>query len=199
MKTIAAVAMLVIALLLSVSDVCGIIKAPSPLRLFVRDSTQIIRVRVSQFAPDKTSMTFDVEQVIKGKFEERAMPVIWKLDANSKWEGIRLLPRVLRCFGPDQQAILFINDAGGFWHNKGATRKYPIAFGCTNGSWFCMESKPANGQLQWILSQGEPYLRSTFKGTTAELNTLLVDHLAGKARLPEAGKEPPGFGPEYMR
>ena len=118
---------------------------------------------------------------------------------NSKWEGIRALPRLLKCFGPDQEAILFINDEGGFWHNKGATRKFPIAFGYTNGSWFCMEStKLGDGKLQWRLAQGEPYLRTTFKGTTAELNKVLVDHLAGKGRLPDPVKAEPGFGPEYQ-
>jgi hypothetical protein len=184
---------------LSTSEARGVIKATSPLRLFVGDATQIVQVRVTQFAPEKNRLVFDVEQDIKGKMEQRSMPVVWKVEPESKWEGIRALPRLLRCFGPDQQAILFINDAGGFWHNKGATRKYPIAFGFTNGSWFCMEStKRDDGKLLWQLAQGEPYLRTTFKGTTAELNKVLVDHLAGKGKLPDPVKEEPGFGPEYQ-
>jgi hypothetical protein len=193
-------ALLMIALLaLSTSEAPGVIKATSPLKLFVRDATQIVQVRVTQFAPEKNRLVFDVEQDLKAKLEDRSMNVVWKLEPDSKWEGVRTLPRVLKCFGPGQEAILFINDAGGFWHNKGATRKYPIAFGYTNGSWFCMESKKLdNGKLLWILAQGEPYLRTTFKGTTAELNQVLVDHLAGKGRLPEPVKEEPGFGPEYQ-
>lgn len=181
-----------------VSQARGVIKATSPLQLFVRDATQIVRVKVNHFAPEKSRLVFEVQQDIKAKMEQRTMPVVWKLDPDSKWEGIRTLPRLLKCFGPDQEAILFINDAGGFWHNKGATRKYPIAFGFTNGSWFCLEStKLDNGTLLWRLAQGEPYLRTTFKGTTAELNKVLVDHLAGKGRLPEPVKAEPGFGPEY--
>ena len=79
------------------------------------------------------------------------------------------------------------------------TRKNPIAFGFTNGSWFCLEStRLDNGKLLWQLAQGEPYLRTTFKGTTAELNKVLVDHLAGKGKLPDPVKEEPGFGPEYQ-
>jgi hypothetical protein len=199
MNTFTRCVFLMIALLaLSTSEVQGVIRATSPLRLFVRDGTQIVQVRVTQFAPDRNRMVFDVEQDIKGKLEQRSMSVVWKVQPDSKWEGIRALPRVLKCFGPDQQAILFINDAGGFWHNKGATRKNPIAFGYTNGSWFCMESaKLDNGKLLWRLAQGEPYLRTTFKGTTAELKTVLVDHLAGKGKLPEPVKAEPGFGPEY--
>ncbi len=192
--------MLTIALLaLSTSEAPGVIKATSPLKLFVRDATQIVRVRVAQFAPEKNRLVFNIEQDIKGKLDDRSMPVVWKLEPDSKWEGVRTLPRVLKSFGPGQPAILFINDAGGFWHNKGNTRKHPIAFGFTNGSWFCLEStKRDDGKLLWILAQGEPYLRTTFKGTTAELNKVLVDHLAGKGKLPEPVKAEPGFGPEYQ-
>jgi hypothetical protein len=186
-------------LALSTSEVRGVIKATSPLKLFVGDATQIVQVRVTKFDPENSRLVFDVEQDIKGKIDERSMNVAWKLEPDSKWEGIRALPRLLKCFGPDQQAILFINDAGGFWHNKGNTRKNPIAFGYANGSWFCLESaKLDNGKLLWRLAQGEPYLRTTFKGTTAELNKVLVDHLAGKGKLPEPVKEEPGFGPEYQ-
>src|SRR5262245_46345507 len=120
-------------LTLFISDARAVIKATSPLRLFVRDATQIVQVRVTQFVPESNRLMFDVEQDIKGKLEQRTMPVVWKFAPDSKWEGIRLLPRLLKSFGPDQQAILFVNNAGGFWHNKGNTRKYPIAFGYTNG------------------------------------------------------------------
>ena len=59
-------------------------------------------------------------------------------------------------------------------------------------------TKTGDGQLLWRLQQGEPYLRTTFKGTTAEMNKVLVDHLAGKGKLPEPVKAEPGFGPEYQ-
>jgi hypothetical protein len=193
--------MLMIALLaLSASEAPAVIKATSPLRLFVRDATQIVQVRVTKFDAERSRMVFEVEQDIQGKkTEERSMNVVWKIETDSKWEGIRTLPRLLKSFGPDQQAILFINDTGGFWHNAGATRKNPIAFGYTNGSWFCLEStRLDNGKLLWRLAQGEPYLRTTFKGTTTELNKVLVDYFAGKGKLPEPVKEEPGFGPEYQ-
>lgn len=200
MKAFTRCVLLMIALLaLSTSEARGVIKATSPLRLFVRDATQIVQVRVTRFDAENNRLVFDVEQDINGKLEQRSMNVVWKLEPDSKWEGIRTLPRLLKSFGPDQQAILFINDTGGFWHNAGNERKNPIAFGYTNGSWFCLEStKLDNGKLLWKLAQGEPYLRTTFKGTTAELNKVLVDHLAGKGKLPDPVKEEPGFGPEYQ-
>jgi hypothetical protein len=200
MKNFSRFSVLAVALLLlACAETPAVIKATSPLSLFVRDATMIVRVRVGKFMPDDKRMELIVEDDIKGKLPQRTMPVVWKLEPDSKWEGIRALPRVLKSFGPDQQAILFINDTGGFWHNKGATRKNPIAFGFTDGSWFCMESRKLDdGKLLWILSQGEPYLRTTFKGTTAELNKVLLDHVAGKGKLPDPVKAEPGFGPEYQ-
>ncbi len=191
---------LIIALqILFAAEVCAVIKVTSPLKLFERDSTQIVQVKVTKFDPENNRLVFEVQQDIKNKLEDRGMHVVWKFEPDSKWEGIRTLPRLLKSFGPDQEAILFINDVGGFWHNKGNTRKNPIAFGYINGSWFCLESsKLDNGKLLWRLAQGEPYLRSTFKGTTAELNKVLVNFLAGKGKLPEPAKEEPGFGPEYQ-
>ena len=54
-------------------------------------------------------------------------------------------------------------------------------------------------EIDWSLTHGEPTLRRTYTGTTAELRQLLIDHLAGKAKLPMANqKEPPGFGPEVL-
>ena len=43
----------------------------------------------------------------------------------------------------------------------------------------------------------EPYLRRTYKGTTAEMKQVVVDALAGKAEPPDPNqKEKPGIGPE---
>ena len=43
----------------------------------------------------------------------------------------------------------------------------------------------------------EPYLRRTFKGTTAEMKQVVVDALSGKAEPPDPNlKEKPGIGPE---
>src|SRR5688572_29494839 len=122
------VLLMAVLLALSASEVRGVIKATAPLKLFVRDSTQIVQVRVTKLDIEKNRLVFEVEQDLKGKLEQRSLPAVWKLDPGSKWEGVRTLPRLLKSFGPDEQAILFINDAGGFWHNKGATRKFPIAF-----------------------------------------------------------------------
>jgi hypothetical protein len=199
MKAVAWCFLLLTLLVIPADEAQGVIKAPSSLELFVKDATQIVQVKVTKFDPEKDRMVLEVEEDLKGKLEQRSLPTVWKLEPDSKWEGIRTLPRLLKSFGDDRRAILFINDTGGFWHNKGNTRKNPIAFGFMEGSWFCLEStKQDEGKYLWRLAQGEPYLRTTFKGTTAELNKVLVDHLAGKGKLPEPVKSESGFGPEYQ-
>ena len=48
----------------------------------------------------------------------------------------------------------------------------------------------------WTLAQEELNLRTTFKVTPDELRNVLVDHLAGKGKLPDPVKPDPGFGPD---
>ena len=179
---------------MSASQAQAVIKAPTGMHLFVNDSTHIVQVRVKDFTPDKNTMTLEVEQDLRGKLEQRTFTVNWRI--NPKPKDDYYLAELLKRYGPGQQAILFINDGGKFWRTM--QRKGPVTYGCANGNWFFMESTTAaDGKVTFKLTQGEPWLRGTFKGSTAELNKLLTDHLAGKAKLPEAAKEPPGFGPVF--
>ncbi|HWG43059.1 MAG TPA: PQQ-binding-like beta-propeller repeat protein, partial [Gemmataceae bacterium] len=71
------------------------------------------------------------------------------------------------------------------------------AFAYTNGTWFQMVGVEADGMVRWSFTHGEPYLRKTFKGSTADLKQIVVDSLADKKKPPEPDtKEKPGFGPE---
>src|SRR5206468_11723030 len=71
------------------------------------------------------------------------------------------------------------------------------AFFYTDGTWFQVQGTRDGDSVRWALLRGEPYLRRTFKGTTAELKQVVTDALAGKKAPPEPNeKEPPGFGPE---
>jgi hypothetical protein len=137
---------------LAAPDAPGVIKATSPLKLFVADSTQIVRVRVGRFDPANSRLVFDVEESLKGTPGDRTLNVAWKLDPESKWEGVRTLPRLLKSIGPDQRAVLFVNDSGGFWHNKGNTRMNPIAFGFTRAlgsAWRARASTAASSCGGW--------------------------------------------------
>ena len=50
----------------------------------------------------------------------------------------------------------------------------------TNGSWFHMLGQKLDGEkTAWTLISGEPYLRRSFKGTTMEMQQLIMDYFAG--------------------
>ena len=56
---------------------------------------------------------------------------------------------------------------------------------------------PEADKTVFAFTNGEPYLRRTFKGTTEEMKTVVSEVLAGKGKAPKTDpKEPPGFGPE---
>src|SRR5205807_9188853 len=74
-----------------------------------------------------------------------------------------------------------------------------FVFVYTNGTWFQVKGETVSDAepVRWSFTHCEPYLRRTFKGTTAELKQVVVDGLAGKKAPPEPDtKEPPGLGPE---
>jgi hypothetical protein len=50
-------------LALSTSEGRAVIKATSPLQLFVRDATQIVQVRVAQFDSEKNRIVFEIDTV----------------------------------------------------------------------------------------------------------------------------------------
>src|SRR5207248_1725532 len=77
-----------------------------------------------------------------------------------------------------------------------------VVFAFSNGTWFqFVAPKQADSQKTvFAFTHGEPNLRRTFKGTTEEMKKLVVDGLAGKAKLPAVNqKEAPGFGPEVKQ
>src|SRR5262249_21823045 len=68
-------------------------------------------------------------------------------------------------------------------------------FAYTNGTWFQLVGSADGGKVQWGFTHLEPYLRRTYKGTTAELRQVVVDGLAGKRKPPPVNpKEKPGRG-----
>ena len=90
---------------------------------------------------------------------------------------------------PKLPLVLFVNQNG----------KNFTAFAYSNGTWFQMAGERADDGdvLRLPFTHIEPYLRRTFKGTTAEMKKVVVDALSGKAEPPPPNlKEKPGIGPE---
>ena len=97
------------------------------------------------------------------------------------------MPLILKRVAPKLPLVLFVLQRD---------KKY-TAFAYSNGTWFQMIGVESDGMVRWSFTHGEPYLRKTFKGGTAELKQVLLDSLSGKKKPPEPDtKEKPGFGPE---
>lgn len=163
----------------------ALITALTPLEDVLKQSTFIVSARVASVDADKPAMVLVIEEDLKGKAPVRKLPILLKGDAEAKKKNH--VPLLLKRVAPKLPILLFLLQQGN---------KY-TAFAYTNGTWFQITGVTADGAVRWSLTHGEPYLRKTFKGSTAELKQTVVDGLAGKKAPPKPDtKEKPGFGPE---
>lgn len=172
-------------LLLAQGSAQALITALTPLKDVLHQSTFIVAATVEAVDADKATMVVVVEEDLKGKSPMRKLPILLKGDAEAKKKDH--VPQILKRVAPKLPLVLFILKQD---------KKY-TAFAYTNGTWFQIAGVESDGAVRWSFTHGEPYLRKTFKGTTAELKQVVVDGLAGKKDPPKPDtKEKPGFGPE---
>ncbi|MFO0849647.1 MAG: PQQ-binding-like beta-propeller repeat protein [Gemmataceae bacterium] len=124
-----------------------------------------------------------VTESLKGKFPTSKLAIDFTGDALAKREKHpeKLLPKLAK----GARVVLFASKERGGW----------TACAFADGAWCRVRGTPVGDGFTWALVHGEPYLRRTFKGTSAELEAVIRDCLAGKRTPPEPdSKEPPGFG-----
>src|SRR5262249_19744253 len=130
-------------------------------------------------------MVLAVEENLKGEAPFKRIPVNLKGDAEAARN--EQTPLLLKRVGPQLSLVLFVN--------PGDRNVTAVAY--TNGTWFQMTGVQTDDGVRWRFTHFEPYLRKTFKGTTAELRQVIRDVLAGKKKAPPLDKEEkPGLGPE---
>jgi outer membrane protein assembly factor BamB len=174
-----------VGLLMAATPAHALITRLTPLRDVLQESTYIVTARVESVDADKPALVLVVEDSLKGKSPVEKMPVLLRGDAEAKKRDH--IPLLLKRVAPKLPMVLFVLQSD---------KKY-TAFAYTNGTWFQIIGVGTDGQIRWSLTHGEPYLRKTFKGSTAELKQVIADSLAGKTKPPEPDtKEKPGFGPE---
>jgi outer membrane protein assembly factor BamB len=172
-------------LLLAERPAQALITALTPLQNVLQQSTFIVSARVESVDADKPALVLVVEDDLKGKMPVRKVPILLKGDAEAKKKNH--LPLILKRVTPKLPLVVFLLKQD---------KKY-TAFAYTNGTWFQILGVEDDGAVRWTFTHGEPYLRKTFKGSTAELKQVVVDGLAGKKAPPKPDtKEKPGFGPE---
>lgn len=175
------------ALVLAVMPAEALILRLTPLKDVLAEGQFIFVAKVDQLLPERPAMVLLVTEDLKGKFPARRLPV--NLTGDEEAKKLNHTPQLLKRLAPELPLVLFANQRG----------KRVTIFAFANGTWFQMVGQKGDSDDKVVLAftHCEPYLRRTFKGTTAELQQIISDGLAGKKAPPEPNpKEPPGLGPE---
>jgi outer membrane protein assembly factor BamB len=173
-------------LVLAATPAPAVITALIPLGTIIENDNYILVAAVDAVDPERPSAVFNVEKALKGKPPYERIPINMTGDADSKKENDTQI--ILDRLAPSRKAVFFVSKRG-----KNHNAKVFV-----EGSWFSVHGTedPADKSVRWAFLHGEPYLRRTFKGTTAELVKVIEDGLARKAKPPEPNeKEPKGYGP----
>jgi outer membrane protein assembly factor BamB len=183
--------LLVLAFLIFVTRVEAVIMVAIPVGSVIAESKLIVVAKVESLDAEKLQMVLSVAETLKGKADAAKLPVLLNGDAEAT-KG-KQVPELLKRLQVGTPIVLFINPAG--------EREFRV-FGYTEGTWFAMNGiQPKEAESpRWSWAHFEPYLRRTYKGSTAEMRELVADVLAGKKKAPEVdNKVAPGIGPEIEK
>jgi outer membrane protein assembly factor BamB len=178
-----------IALAFAPSLALALITRLTPLASVLKEMPYVCMARVDKLDAGRPAVVLSVTEDLKGKLPFRRLTV--GLQGDSEARKGKQTPQLLKRLAPDLPLVLFVS------HEPG---KQVMVFAYSNGTWFQMVGRPTPGKDDAAVlgfTHLEPYLRRTFKGTTAELREVIVDGLAGKRAPPRPNpKELPGLGPE---
>jgi outer membrane protein assembly factor BamB len=168
-----------LALLLFARPAQAVITLLTPLRAVLQDEQLIFRAKITDVSASRPGMRLALDGNLKGTLPFDTLSVSLTGDNQGQKEREQLLKRLAK----DLPLVVFASQSG----------KGYIAFGYSNGTWFQMVGQG----IQWRFTHCEPYLRRTFKGTTADMCKTIVDGLAGTKAPPDPDPNvKPGFGPE---
>jgi outer membrane protein assembly factor BamB len=157
----------------------------TPLSEVLEASTWIVTAKVDSLDEKRPAMMLVVDEKLKGKPTQTKIPVLLKGDKGAITR--KEPPQLLKRLETKLPLVLFIT----------SREEKHIAFAFTNGTWFSLDGVKVDGELRWSFSHLEPYLRRTYKGTTAEMAQTVRDALSGKRKPPGVDKKAkPGLGPE---
>src|SRR5687767_11025422 len=88
----------------------AVIKATTPLKVFLDDSGSILLAKVDKFYPEKPALILEVKENLKGKSAHKRLPVSVKVDKTADKENY--LPPILKRLAADQEVILFVKERG---------------------------------------------------------------------------------------
>jgi hypothetical protein len=167
----------------------AVIQRMAPLKDVIAAETSIFVAKVERQDPSPATMVLAVSADLKGKTRQRKMAV--QLAGDAEAQKTKQSAQLLDRLAPNLELVIFASTRG--------SRITMFAF--TNGTWFQMTADSRTDESSTVaFTHFEPYLRRTFKGTTAELKQAVVDGLSGKTEPPPPDpKEPPGIGPPVKK
>ncbi len=167
----------------------AVITKLTPLAEVLESEQYIFTAKVEKLDPDnpeRPTAIFRRDKNLKGEAPFERIPVNMTGDAEAKKAGDT--KAMFDRLDESRTLIFFVRKQGRLYNAK--------VF--VEGTWFSIYgTTDADGNtIRWAFLHGEPYLRRTFKGTSAEMIQILHDCLAKKAKPPEPDeKEKPGYGP----
>jgi outer membrane protein assembly factor BamB len=180
-------AFLALALLaLTAGQAGAVIMKLTPLAEVLETEDFIFVSTIDKIDAAKPSATFKHEKNLKGEAPFERIPV--NMTGNAEAVKNNDTKTILERLDNTRKIVFFVSKRG---------KKYN-AMAFVEGSWFSLQGTQdeTDKVVRWAFQNGEPFLRRTFKGTSAELVKIIEDGLVKKAKPPAPDeKEKPGYGP----
>jgi outer membrane protein assembly factor BamB len=179
----------VLTILLAATATQAAITKLTPLAEVLESDQYIFVAKAEKLDPgnkDRPTATFKLDKKLKGSPPFERIPVNMTGDDEGKKAGDT--KTIFERLDTSRELVFFVRKQGTIFNAK--------VF--VEGSWFSIYGTlDSDGKtIRWALLHGEPFLRRTFKGTSAELVKTIEDAVAKKAKPPEPNeKEKPGYGP----
>jgi outer membrane protein assembly factor BamB len=187
-------ALALLALLLATTAAHAVITKLTPLAEVLASDQYIFVAKVESLDPnnkDRPTATFKLDKKLKGEVPFDRIPVNMTGDDEGKKAGDT--KTIFDRLDASRPLVFFV---------KKVDKKLYNAKVFVEGSWFSMYGMlDDDGKtVRWAFLHGEPFLRRTFKGTSAEMIKTVEDALANKAKPPEPDeKEKEGYGPPVKK
>lgn len=179
-------ALALLALVLVAAPALGVITKLTPLAEVLESDQLIFVAKAEKLDPDKPAAVFTVGKKLKGEPSFDRVPVNMTGDDEAKKAGD---PKAMfERLDTTRELVFFVRKQGKLYNAK--------VF--VEGTWFSIYGQlDADGKtIRWAFLHGEPFLRRTFKGTSAEMVKTIEDALAKTSKPPEPDeKEKAGYGP----
>lgn len=186
-------ALALLALLLAASAAQAVITKLTPLAEPIERDQFIFVAKADKLDPDnkaRPTAVFVLDKKLKGDPPFDRIPVNMTGNKEAKKNGDT--KTIFDRLDTSRRLVFFVHRDGNAYDAR--------VF--VEGTWFSLSGlADEDGKtVRWALQNGEPFLRRTFKGTSAEMIKVVEDALAKKAKPPEPDeKEKPGYGPPVKK